>query len=394
MVVLIVDDDASSRDFLVQALGSAHDCLEACDGEAALQILAEKLVDLVVTDLQMPKLDGLGLLNRARIAYPETEFLLMTSQATIAGAVAAMRAGALDYLLKPLNLDELDRRVKDIARRFAQSAERATQGNPTGAARLIGHSAAMKAARSFVTQAAQAQSTVLLLGRTGTGKEVMARAIHESGPRGASAFVAINCASLSDTLLESELFGHEKGAFTGALAAKPGLFELAKGGTVFLDEIGEMPVALQARLLRVLQEKEFYRVGGTRLIRTDARVICATHRDIADRVRSGAFREDLFYRLNVLRFELPRCPSGRWIWNPCSSIFGARERVFRAELTPEAKTLFLNYAYPGNVRELQNAIERTLVPPAPARAHPIDWAGSGRGRTPSSSPAWPGSSPP
>jgi DNA-binding NtrC family response regulator len=365
MVILVADDAPGIRNTLLQLLKKDHEVILCEDGEAALQVLEKRAVDLVITDHQMPKVSGIDVIRRGKEKAPGTAFLLMTAFGSIEQAVEAIRLGAEDYLLKPFDLSEIEHRIARIEDLKTWKAESALkEESATGSARLIGQSTALQRAREFIAKVAPVPSPVLLLGPSGSGKEVISKAIHESGPRAKRPFVAINCASLSEQLMESELFGHEKGAFTGAVAAKPGKFELAKGGTIFLDEIGEITPALQAKLLRVLQEKEFFRVGGVKQVMTDARVITATHRPLKEMVKQGTFREDLFFRLNVLSFELPPLAKRPEDIPPLIEFFWGRlTREFGKNLTlsPEALQVLHTYSYPGNVRELQNVLERLVV---------------------------------
>jgi two-component system NtrC family response regulator len=365
MVILIADDEISQRTTLDGLFRESHHLILCEDGASALAALDKNSVDLVITDYQMPKLSGLDLIRKGKAVSPGTSFILMTAYGSVDHAVEAIRAGAEDYLVKPFELDEMEHRVRRIEELRIwkyQTTIKAEAGQTTR--KLIGKSAAVANAMSFVERVAKARSPVLLLGPTGAGKEVLAQSIHDAGPGVSRPFVAVNCASLGPELMESELFGHEKGSFTGAIAAKPGKFELASGGTIFLDEVGEISLPLQAKLLRVLQEKEFFRVGGLRVIKSDARVIAATHRPLKDMVKAGTFREDLFFRLNILTYELaPLCERRDDI--PILIDFFldrfSRELGNRIELNPEARALMLRYNYPGNIRELQNVLERLTV---------------------------------
>ncbi len=370
MLILIVDDEPGIRKSLHQLLKNQHQVVQCEDGQAAYQTLEKTSFDLVITDNQLPGLSGLELIRRGKEISPATSFLLMTAFGSVEQAVEAIRLGADDYLMKPFDIAEIEHRVHRIEELQAWKNENTLRIEAArGADRLIGKSPAMNAAREFIKKVATAPSPVLLLGASGTGKEVVAKAIHESGPRSVRPFIAINCASLNEQLMESELFGHEKGAFTGANAAKPGKFELAKGGTLFLDEVGELGAGLQAKLLRVLQEREFFRVGGVRQIKTDARVIAATHRQIKEMVKSGHFREDLYFRLNVLTFELaPLADRPEDVPLLIDALWErlTRDMGKRYELPAETKHALRTYPYPGNVRELQNVLERlaVLAPPS------------------------------
>lgn len=364
MRILIVDDEVGLRNSLKELLQESYDVETAEDGEQALKLIQEKSFEIVLSDLKMPKLDGLGLLAKIRELSPLTSFILMTAQGSIEGAVAAIHAGADDYLSKPIEFAEVFHRINRIIELRAWNAKKILSSSEKSKTKLVGESQFLVDTKKFIEKVAPVNSPVLLLGPSGTGKEVVAKAIHEANQDNNSPFVAVNCASLSENLLESELFGHEKGAFTGAVASKPGKFELAAGGTIFLDEIGELQLNLQAKLLRVLQEKEFCRVGGTRVIKSQARVVAATHRNLKDLVDKGLFREDLYFRLNVLQYQMtPLCDRKEDIpllinhfWNYICEDLG-----MKSSLSPAAKTVLEQYHYPGNIRELKNILERLIV---------------------------------
>lgn len=364
MRILIVDDEVGLRNSLKELLQESYDVETAEDGEQALKLIQEKSFEIVLSDLKMPKLDGLGLLAKIRELSPLTSFILMTAQGSIEGAVAAIHAGADDYLSKPIEFAEVFHRINRIIELRAWNAKKILNSSEKSKTKLVGESQFLIETKKFIEKVAPVNSPVLLLGPSGTGKEVVAKAIHEANQDNNSPFVAVNCASLSENLLESELFGHEKGAFTGAVASKPGKFELAAGGTIFLDEIGELQLNLQAKLLRVLQEKEFCRVGGTRVIKSQARVVAATHRNLKELVDKGLFREDLYFRLNVLQYQMtPLCDRKEDIpllinhfWNYICEDLGVK-----SSLSPNAKTVLEQYHYPGNIRELKNILERLIV---------------------------------
>ena len=366
--VLIVDDERSLRFSLGEwARDVGYRPLEAATGEEALAALRTQAVDAVVLDLRLGEEDGMQVLRRLREEDPTLSVILLTGHGTIAHAVEATRLGAYDFILKPPDLEHLGvvvRRALEHARlqREVDHLRHSTRGEP----RLLGESPGFRKAIERLEKAARrGDATVLLLGETGAGKELMARYLHECSPRGRAAFVDINCSAIPEHLLESELFGHERGAFTDAKHSRKGLFDLADGGTVFLDEIGEMTPSLQAKLLRVLETHTFRRVGGLVDITVDVRVIAATHRDLKRRVAEGQFREDLYYRLNGVPIEMPplrqRLDDVRLL---AEHFIAAVSREFArppARLRPEALEAMMGYHWPGNVRELKNVIERVLL---------------------------------
>lgn len=364
MRILIVDDENGLRNSLKELMQDSYEVDTAEDGEQALKLINEKSYEIVLSDLKMPKLDGLALLAKVKEVSPLTSFVLMTAHGSIEGAVSAIQAGADDYLPKPIEFAELFHRIDRIIELRAWRAQKSLNALDKNKTQLIGSSSFILDTKKFIEKVSAVQSPVLILGPSGTGKEVVAKSIHESSSGLQKPFVAVNCASLGENLIESELFGHEKGAFTGATSAKPGKFELAAGGTIFLDEIGEMSLPLQAKLLRVLQEKEFCRVGGTRQIKSQARVVAATHRNLKDWVEKGLFREDLYFRLNVLQYSMTPLNERKedipvlieHFWGQLSE-----DLAIKSSLTPNAKLLLNNYSYPGNVRELKNVIERLIV---------------------------------
>ncbi len=308
--ILVVDDEASHRMMLKAHLHEeGFEVIEASDGQEAIDLVGRHFYDLILMDIRMPVMDGVEALTRIKKISPTIPVIMMTAYGSIDSAVEALKSGADDYLTKPLDMDELLLKVKKILH-YRQLEEenllnRERLGKRFDFSNIIGKSPAMKELFETLTMVAPSDATVLLLGESGTGKEIVANAIHQNSPRKDQAYIKVNCAALPETLLESELFGHEKGAFTGALAKKKGRFELADGGTLFLDEIGEMSPATQAKILRVLQEKEFEAVGGTKTISVDVRIIAATHKDLEAEVKEGRFREDLYYRLNVVPITLP-----------------------------------------------------------------------------------------
>lgn len=365
MVILVADDEAGLRESLQTYLSRHHEVIGCPNGEAALAVMKNRVVDLLLTDHQMPGMTGLELIRQAKESGAAQAIILMTAYASIDQAVEAIRLGADDYLVKPFDFAELRHRIQRVDDLRSWNAEAQLKSDPPGTnTGILGSSANIRAANEFVGKVANVAAPVLITGPSGSGKEIIARAIHTSGSRAKRPFVAINCASLSEQLIESELFGHEKGAFTGAIAMKPGKFELANGGTIFLDEIGELSPGIQARLLRVLQEKEFYRLGGVKQIKTDARVIAATHRPLKQMTKDGGFREDLFFRLSVLMFDLLPLSQRPEDVPVFIDFFWAkfnRELGRKLTLTKEARAALLRYAYPGNVRELQNVLERMVV---------------------------------
>lgn len=366
--ILVVDDEAKMRRVLELMLSQMGCRVEtAADGEEALALLARQPVDLVITDLRMPRLDGLGLLRRLREQGSEVPVIVITAYGTVESAVAAMKQGAFDYLLRPFELDTLEavvRRALDMSQ-MRQENRFLRDELEKGWGGLIGRSQAMQRVFEAIEQVAPTRASVLLLGETGTGKEVVARAIHRASPRARQLFVAVNCAAIPADILESELFGHVRGAFTGAHKDRVGKFELAQGGTLFLDEITEMPFPLQAKLLRVLQEKTVERLGSNRAIELDIRIIAATNRDPQEAVAEKKLREDLYYRLNVFTIELPPLRERREDVPLLARHFleqHAAEFGYPCpDLSPEALAWLQNYAWPGNVRELENMMERALV---------------------------------
>jgi two-component system nitrogen regulation response regulator GlnG len=369
--VLVADDEASIRFVLREALEEAgHEVVDVDDGHAAWQALADGDFEIAFLDVRMPGASGIELLDRLRAAGRDTAVVVITAQNTLENAVESMKRGALDYLVKPFQMSEVLAAVEKARR--TRSLERAARAlRREGAAReptderLVGRSAAILEVFKTIGRVASRDVAVLVTGESGTGKELVARAIHQASPRATAAFVAVNAAAIPRELLESELFGHERGAFTGAVESRPGRFREASGGTLFLDEIGDMPLELQAKLLRVLQSGEVSSVGGRRAEKVDVRVIAATHRDLDALVREGRFREDLLYRLRVVPIHIPPMRERAEDIPVLAEHFAAR---YARELGTEARWLsddtveFLcGYEWPGNVRELENAIKRALV---------------------------------
>ncbi len=367
-LILIVDDDSPHRSMLRTVLrGWGYAVEEAEDGAAAVEQVKARAFDAVLTDVRMARLDGIAALREIREWNPSIPVLIMTAWSSVQNAVDALRLGACDYLTKPLELDELKlalERALDHTR-LARESQEPGRAQSEASSLLLGRSEAMRELVEMVETVAPTEATVLVSGESGTGKELVARAIQAASTRRDKPFVTINCAALAENLLESELFGHEKGAFTGADRRREGRFVQAHGGTLFLDEIGEMPLSLQAKLLRVLQQGEVQRVGCDETIKVDVRVIAATNRVLADEVAAGRFREDLFYRLNVIGLEVPPLRARREDIPLLASTFlerhAAANRKTIKGFTPQAMDAMLRYGWPGNVRELENAVERAVI---------------------------------
>jgi len=369
--ILIVDDDGPMRSFLCTVLSEeGYRLEEARNGTEGLSMLSASDFDLVITDLRMPGLSGLDLVREGKKSRPEALWVVITAYGSIGNAVEAMRAGASDYLTKPLrDPDEL----RHVVRRVLREAESERKihllseelGRQFPSAEMIFLGKKMAQVRKLVQGVAASEATVLIMGQSGTGKELIARMIHTLSSRRESSFIPVHCAALAENLLESELFGHERGAFTGAVSARKGRFELADGGTIFLDEIGEISPSIQVKLLRVLQEREFERVGGTKSISVDVRIIAATNRDLKEEVAAGRYREDLYYRLNVFPIILPPLADRREAILPLAEFFLKKFVVASGKsidrFTAEARKAMENYHWPGNVRELQNVIERAVI---------------------------------
>ena len=375
--ILIVDDEEDALENCRRILSRVpYECIGTSNPGHALTLLEREHPGLVLTDLRMPKMDGIEVLTAAKRFDPAVQVVLVTAHATIETAVTSMRYGAFDYITKPFTSEEL---IQVVRRAFAPEAggdapaeaaaiPRPAMPVPDGGQQMVGSSEPMKAVFALADRVAPTDSNVLLYGESGTGKEMLARYIHQRSRRTKEPFIPVDCVSLNDALLESELFGHEKGAFTGAHAAKPGLFEIAHGGTVFLDEVSGMSPNLQARLLRVLQERQVRRVGGTRFTHVDVRVIAASNQDLEDLCRKGTFREDLYYRLNVIPLALPplRLRDGDILLLANEFVTRFMQRVQTGPgpmpaIDPSAADLLMRYTWPGNVRELQNVMERAAV---------------------------------
>jgi DNA-binding NtrC family response regulator len=368
--ILIVDDESNARAALSEILREDGFATEtAADGFKALGKLDEFAPDVILTDLKMPGLDGIAFMEKARAAAPGAVFVVMTAFGTISSAVDAMKKGAENYLLKPLDPEALgavvDRAMEKA--RLVQEARRLRDRlrERNALSHIVSSDPKMQAVLELVAQVGPSKASVLVTGESGTGKELIAEAIHAASPRSKAPFVRLHCAALSESLLESELFGHERGAFTGAFSRREGRFKQADGGTLFLDEIGEVPAAVQVKLLRFLQERTFERVGGNETLRVDVRIIAATNRDLGAEIKKGAFREDLFYRLNVVAVELPPLRERRADVPALASFFLRRYASENGKtietFADDALAALLEYRWPGNVRELENVVERAVV---------------------------------
>ncbi len=379
--VLVVDDDQAIREALSRTLEKlGYEVVLAEDGQAGLDRLREGEIHILLADLQMPELSGQELLKAARTIAPDVEVIVITGHGTVEDAVEAMKEGAYDFITKPFKRVQLERTI----RRAAEKQSLALQNRRLqdrldeiqGAGRIIGASPLILKTLDLVRQVAPSTATILIQGESGTGKELIADAIHHGSPRRERAFIKVNCAALPEALLESELFGHERGAFTGAVARKEGRFELAEGGTLFMDEIGEISPAMQAKLLRVLQSGEFERVGGTRTLTADVRLIAATNSDVAALVREKRFREDLYYRLNVITIQLPPLRARQddipLLAHHFLRKYTAKNAKTVGGFAEEALDILQTYAWPGNVRELENVIERAVVLTRSAVISPAD----------------------
>jgi two-component system response regulator PilR (NtrC family) len=367
--ILIVDDELSMREFLSILLeGEGYEAVVAPHADEALSQLEHGLFDLVISDVQMPGLNGIELLGRIKAMAPDTAVLLMTAFSAAEQAVEAMKLGAYDYISKPFKVEEIKILIRNALEKSSLKRENSvlkeTALQRDSFCGIIGVSPKMKEIFSLISKVSQSNSSVTILGESGTGKELVARAIHRCSPRAKKAFVAVNCGAIPEPLMESELFGHKRGSFTGAVVDRAGLFEQAEGGTLFLDEIGELPLLMQTKLLRVLQEREFRRVGGTQVQKSDVRILTASNRDLQSQVREGGFREDLFYRINVMQIIMPP------LRERLEDIPVLVEHFFRKYgdprktgevVTPGALKLLMNYPFPGNIRELENIVERSLV---------------------------------
>ena len=368
--ILVVDDEIPQRDTMAGFLSKlGFNLLVAASGKEGIDIVEKEPVDLILTDYRMPDKNGLEVLKEAKQINPLIEVVLITAYGTIQGAVDAMKLGAADYIEKPIDLDRAEIVIQKALERKRLSSENLQlrqmleeKHRLTG---IISTSGAMEEVINIAGRAAKSKATILIHGESGTGKELLAKAIHYASPRSNKPFIAVNCAALNENLLESELFGHEKGAFTGADKMRRGRFELADGGTLFLDEVGDIPLSVQVKLLRVLQEQNFERLGGSETINVDVRLIAATNRDLEKLIEAGDFREDLFYRLNVVNIYIPPLRNRKEDIPPLVSHFiekyAAENNKTIDGISKEALDLLMRYNYPGNIRELENIIERAIV---------------------------------
>jgi len=368
--ILIVDDEKNYLMLLETLLGAeGYEIMSADNGKDALCFIRDADLDLVITDMKMPAMDGMELLEACKQIKPKLPVIMMTAYGTIKMAVEAMKKHAYDYITKPFENESLKLIAKKALDNYRLIKENRllteALSDRFNYCNMVGKSKPILKIYDIIDKVSQSKASVLLTGPSGTGKELIAKAIHYSGPRRDRPFISINCGALTETLLESELFGHEKGAFTGAMTMKKGRFEMADEGTFFLDEVGEMPPALQVKLLRVLQEMEFERVGGSRTIKVDVRILSASNRNIKDDVVRGAFREDLFYRLNVIHIEVPplreRIDDVPLLVRHFIKKYGDVEGKDGVELNPEVWKRLYDYAWPGNIRELENVIERAIA---------------------------------
>jgi len=367
--ILIVDDELSMREFLaILVEREGYEAVVAAHAEEALKLLETSFFDLVISDVQMPGLSGIELLARTKAMTPDTAVLMMTAFSAAEQAVEAMKLGAYDYIAKPFKVEEIKVLIRNALEKSSLKREntllKQTAQQRDNFCGIIGASPKMREIFTLIRKVALSNSSVMIQGESGTGKELVARAIHSCSPRSKKAFVAVNCGAIPEQLMESELFGHKKGAFTGAVADRAGLFEQADGGTLFLDEIGELPLLMQTKLLRVLQEREFRRVGGTQVQKSDVRILTATNRDLQSQVKDGGFREDLYYRINVMQIVVPP------LRERIEDIPVLVDHFFRKYgdpsqpgeiVTPVALKKLMNYPFPGNIRELENIVERSLI---------------------------------
>lgn len=368
--ILVVDDEPNYLIVLSELLkDEGFEVFTASSGEQGLKLLEDVDLDIAVTDMQMPEMDGLTFLKKAKQRLPDLPIIVITAFAEVEKAVKAMQAGAYSYLAKPFSNDELIINLQKAAEHYSLIREntrlRGEIKGRNGFSGMVGKNKKMLQIYELIEKVSPTHASVLINGESGTGKELVAKAIHMNSPRDSKSFIAVNCAALSDNLLESELFGHEKGAFTGAVAMRKGRFEMADSGTIFLDEVGEIPLALQSKLLRVLQEKNFERVGGTKTLEVNVRIISATNKDLREEVAEGRFREDLFYRLNVIPITIPALRERMDDMRLLAEFFVAKnmEELGKEELSisPDALQLLMRLPWEGNIRELENTIERAAI---------------------------------
>jgi len=368
--ILVIDDEAAQRDVLTGYLKKkGYKIFSASSGKEGIEIAGRNPVDIILSDFKMPDLSGLDVLEQVKKINPEISFVIVTAYGTVENAVKAMRLGAFDYISKPVDLDELDLMIERIIENKNLKSEnqllKIQLQEKYKITSIVSQSQKMEEVINIAARVAESKANVLITGENGTGKEVLAKAIHYISPRKDAAFVAVNVPALTETLLESELFGHEKGAFTGADKMKKGRFEIAHSGTIFLDEVGDIPQSIQVKLLRVLQEHQFERVGGTEKIDVDVRIIAATNKELEQKIKDGTFREDLYYRLNVVSIKIPALRERKEDILPMIESFiekySKENNKEKLEISKEAADVLMKYNYPGNVRELENIIERAVV---------------------------------
>lgn len=368
--ILVVDDEESIREFLeIMLRKEGYEVTCAEDGAKALDLVKKRSFDMVISDLQMPNMTGLELLKQVKSQFPDLVFMLITAFGTTENAVEAMKSGAYDYILKPFKIDEVRINIANALRSQNLEVENRTLKKELGKEysfqSLVGNSEAMHRIYDLVKRVSQTPTNVLITGESGTGKEVVAKAIHYNGPLKEKPFVTVNCGAIPESLMESEMFGHKKGSFTGAVVDKSGLFEVADTGTLFLDEVGELPLSIQVKLLRAIQERMIRRVGGTDDVKVDVRIIAATNRDLEEMVKLGTFRQDLYYRLNVINIKMPplreRPDDIPLLANHFLKKYSDKLSKGVQGISDEAMEMLKKYDYPGNVRELENIIERTVA---------------------------------
>lgn len=368
--ILVIDDEAAQRDVLTGYLKKkGYKIFSASSGKEGVETTRVNPVDIILSDFKMPDLNGIEVLEQVKKINPEISFVIVTAYGTVENAVKAMRLGAFDYISKPVDLDELDLMIERIIEHKNLKSEnqllKSQLQEKHKISSIVSQSQKMEEVINLAARVADSKANVLITGENGTGKEVLAKAIHYISPRNDKPFVAVNVPALTETLLESELFGHEKGAFTGADKMKKGRFEIAHGGTTFLDEVGDIPQSIQVKLLRVLQEHQFERVGGTEKIEVDVRIIAATNKNLEERIKDGSFREDLYYRLNVVSIKIPPLRERKEDILPMIEGFiekySKENNKEKLEISKEAADVLMKYNYPGNVRELENIIERAVV---------------------------------